>query len=132
MDADASSGRVATPPEEKPLMVYDGDCPFCVRWARRWQAVTGSRVGYMPSRQASTRFPDIPLKQLANAVQLIDPDGRVFEGAAAIFRSLSFLAVGRGLIWAYRRLPGFAALADGCYRWVARHRHTCPTGAGSC
>ena len=112
-------------------MVYDGDCSFCVRWIRRWQKWTGPRIDYAPSRQAAVRFPDIPPRRFADAVQLIDLDGRVFEGAAAVFQSLSFLAVGRGLIWAYRRLPGFAALAEALYRLVARHRHACKIDAGA-
>ncbi len=112
-------------------MVYDGDCPFCTRWIKRWQQWTGPKIDYAPSRQAAVRFPDIPSRQFTDAVQFIDLDGRVFEGAAAVFQSLSFLAVGRGLIWAYRRLPGFAALAEALYRLVARHRHACKIDAGA-
>ena len=38
--------RVQSPPA-KPLMIFDGDCRFCVFWIRRWQRATGEAVEYL-------------------------------------------------------------------------------------
>src|ERR1700693_177000 len=113
--------RVAAPPD-KPLLLWDGDCGFCGRWILRWKSLTWDRVNYAPSQDAALRFPEIPPEDFRQSVQLILPDGRVFSGAEAVFLSLS-LAPRRGWLLApYRRLPGFAALAELAYRTIARHR----------
>jgi predicted DCC family thiol-disulfide oxidoreductase YuxK len=30
----------------EPLLIYDGDCRFCIYWARYWERLTGHRVTY--------------------------------------------------------------------------------------
>lgn len=104
--------RVAHPPA-KPLLVYDGDCDFCRRWVARWQQATGDRVEYRPA--ATVAFPEIPATLYAQSVVLIDPDGTVFTGAAAVFRA-------RGRYRWYQTLPGLAAASEVGYQLIARHR----------
>jgi hypothetical protein len=52
----------------------------------------------------------------------VSPDGEVFEGAEAVFRSLAETPGHRWPLAAYRRVPGFAAAAEAAYRFIARHR----------
>jgi predicted DCC family thiol-disulfide oxidoreductase YuxK len=113
--------RVAAPPD-RPLLLFDGDCGFCRRWILRWKSLTGDRVDYVPSQDAAPRFPEIPPEDFRRSVQLVLPDGRVFSGAEAVFLSLSFAPRLRWPLTAYRRVPGFAALAEVAYRTIARHR----------
>src|ERR1700693_1737947 len=113
--------RCAAPPD-KPLLLWDGDCGFCGRWILRWKSLTGDRVNYAPSPGAALRFPELPPEDFRQSVQLILPDGRVFSGAEAVFLSRSFSPRRGWLLAAYRRLPGFAALAELAYRTIARHR----------
>jgi predicted DCC family thiol-disulfide oxidoreductase YuxK len=105
-----------------PLLVYDGDCEFCKRWIARWREVTGDRVAYAPFQEAAARFPQIPESEFARAVHLIEPDGRRSRGAEAVFRALAHAPRGVAWLWAYRTIPGFAGLSEGCYRLVAEHR----------
>src|SRR5690348_8984243 len=44
--------RIAAAPS-KPLMVYDGDCSFCLRWIQRWQRRTGDCIDYLPYQNAA-------------------------------------------------------------------------------
>ena len=44
-----------------PLLVYDGQCPFCVAWVEYWKRLTGGRVAYAPFQSAAASFPQIPL-----------------------------------------------------------------------
>ena len=106
----------------RPLFVYDGDCGFCRRWVERWRQRTGDRVVYAPFQEVADRFPSIPRDAFRARVHLIDPDGRVSRGAEAVFRALSQAPRGGWLLSAYRRVPGFAALAEAVYEWVAGHR----------
>jgi len=115
--------NVARPPQ-RPLMIYDGDCGFCRFWVKRWQRSTGSQVAYLPLQDPSiaTQFPELPTAALETAVHLIEPDGKVFSGAEAVFRSLAANPSKQWPLRLYRKIPGAALLAEWGYRLVARHR----------
>jgi len=79
-------------------------------------------VEYAPYQEAAEKFPDIPLADFKQAVQLVMPEGAVYQGAEAVFRALACApGCGAGL-WLYRRLPGFRPASEAAYRVVARHR----------
>lgn len=110
------------------MFVYDGNCGFCVQWVERIRAAAGDRVAFAPSQEVGGRYPQISPEQFENAVQWIGPDGDVCSGAEAALRVLAFTGpAGKLLWWAYRRLPGFAACAEACYRLVVRNRKTVST-----
>ncbi len=109
-------------PPRTPLLIWDGDCGFCRAWIARWKRATGERVEYAPYQEVASRFPEIPVEQFKQAVQLIEPDGRWSQGAEAVFRSLAYAPGGGWLLWLYRKVPGFAGASEWCYRIVARHR----------
>lgn len=118
---------VASPPA-KPLMVYDGGCNFCKSWVGRWQRVTEGRVDYVASQkpEVAVRFPEIPWEQFEAAVQFIETDGKVYRGAAAVFRSLVYSRYWKWLDWFYRKVPGFAPVTEKGYSFVARRRSCKP------
>jgi predicted DCC family thiol-disulfide oxidoreductase YuxK len=106
----------------RPLLIYDGECGFCGYWARYWQALTGERVDYRPYQEVAARFPEILPAEFQRAVQYIAPDGRRASAAKASFLTLSH-ARGQGFWLAlYRNLPGFAAVSELAYAFVAAHR----------
>ena len=115
--------RVQAPPS-KPLLVFDGDCQFCRRWIARWKNATGDAVDYLPfqDQAVAARFPEIPRQDFEEAVHLILPDGSVYRGAEAVFRSLAEGGHYRWLLGLYRRLPPFADLSELLYEEVALHR----------
>src|SRR5580658_6578971 len=96
--------RVASPPP-KPLLIFDGDCGFCRRWVARWQRATGDLVDYLPYQDEfiAARFPEIPRADLERAVGFIRPDGAVYSGAEAVFRSLAEAGKERWLLKLYER-----------------------------
>ena len=103
-------------------MLFDGDCYFCRRWIEHWKEITDGRVDYIASQEGLASFPEIPADECARAVQLIETDGVVYRGAAAVFRSLGY---GRGRGWlarAYERIPGFSAVTEAGYAFIARNR----------
>jgi predicted DCC family thiol-disulfide oxidoreductase YuxK len=103
-------------------LVFDGDCAFCAYWARYWNKLTGDRVAYRPYQEVAAHYPAIPLADFQRAVQYIAPDGHVAGAAEASFLTLSH-APGKGLWLAlYRRLPGFAAVSERVYAFIAAHR----------
>ena len=115
--------QVANPPS-KALLVYDGDCGFCKLWIARWREITAGAVDYEELQEVAARFPEVPRAEFEDAVKLIEPDGRVFSGAEAVYRSLG--KGGSGFWrWCFEHVPGFR----GCFKLRLRlHRRTSRTG----
>jgi len=105
-----------------PLLIYDGDCGFCVYWARYWQKLTGERVDYRPYQDVAAQYPEITEAEFQRAVQYIAPDGTRASAAEASFLTLSH-APGKALWLAlYRHVPGFATVSELAYAFIAAHR----------
>ena len=105
-------------------MIYDGDCNFCVIWVHRWQRITGESVEYLPFQDTRVvaQFPELPRERLATAVHLLEPDGSVFSGAEAAFRTLAHNPREHWLLDWYEHSPVFARVSESSYCFVARHR----------
>ena len=89
---------------------------------RYWQRLTGDRVSYAPYQEVAAQFPEIPVAAFQRAVQYIAPDGKIASGAEAALLTLSH-ASGKGFwLTLYRHVPGFAAVAELMYAFVASHR----------
>lgn len=112
---------VSNPPP-KPLMIWDGECLFCKMWIERWREITAGKVDYATYQQAASEFPEIPLDQFKHAMAFIEPDGKTFFAAEAVYRSLQYRSSRKWLAWSYDHVPGFAAISESAYKFVARHR----------
>ena len=105
-----------------PLLIYDGDCGFCIYWVRYWRKLTGDRVTYAPYQEVAAQYPEIPVAAFQGAVQYIAPDGKIASGAEAALLTLSHASGKSFWLTLYRRFPGFAAIAELIYAYVASHR----------
>lgn len=103
-------------------MLYDGDCPFCLRWIKKWQVVTGTHISYFPYQEVLANYPEVNEEQCRKTVRLILPDSTVFSGAHAVFKALALAGRYRSLLWSYQHFPLFARLSEWFYGLVARHR----------
>lgn len=104
------------------VLVYDGDCGFCVWWIRYWRRLTGEAVDYRSFQAAAGDYTDIPIEDFRASIQLIDESGARVSGARAAFTIASY--AGRGFwLWLYRWLPGFAWLCERAYTFTSRHRN---------
>ena len=106
-------------------VVYDGDCRVCSRIAaliRGWDRNGQIEVVSSQTPGIALRFPWIPAEAYAEALQMIGPGGRTWQGADAIEQILRVLPKGKLVTWAYR-IPFVRVLADKFYRWFARNRY---------
>jgi predicted DCC family thiol-disulfide oxidoreductase YuxK len=108
--------------QARPTLVFDGECGICRYWVDYWQGLTGERVIYRPYQEVAVDFPAIALEAFQQAIQLIEPDGKIYSGAAATFRVLRHVP-GRGAWWwLYAHVPGFAPASEWSYTFIARRR----------
>ncbi len=106
-------------------VVYDGQCKVCTRLAkllRAWDRRHQIEVVASQQSGVTARFPWIPLRAYAEALQMVGPGGRTWSGAAAIEQILDVLPRGRLLSWMFS-VPYVRVLADRFYKWFAKNRY---------
>jgi predicted DCC family thiol-disulfide oxidoreductase YuxK len=108
--------------QRHPTLVYDGDCGICRYWVNYWKDLTGESVDYRAYQEVAADFPLIPLEAFQQAIQLIEPDGHVYSGAAATFCVLRRAPGRAAWWWCYSHLPGFAAISEFAYGFFSRRR----------
>ena len=106
-----------------PLVVYDGEYPFCRQWVRRWRGKTGECVEYRSSLDVGVAYPEIGEEGFRARIWLIEPDGRARGGAGAVFRLYALAGDRRWPAWLYSHVPAFARASEATHDLVARHRH---------
>ena len=107
----------------RPLLIYDGDCGFCRRWILFFKMLSGPLVAYAPYQRVKKNFPNISLDSFKQSVQLVDRDDKIYQGAEAVFRSLTYVPGQTGWMWLYRFVPGFKFFSELFYRMVAKYRY---------
>ena len=105
--------------------VYDGTCKVCTRLAnvlRKWDRDAQIEVVASQTPGVAARFPWIPARAYAEALQLIGPGGQTWQGAAAIEQLLNVLPKGKLASWIFK-IPFVRVAADRIYKWFARNRY---------
>jgi len=106
-------------------VVYDGACKVCNRLVtllRKWDRENLLEIIPFQNTSVLSRFPWIPPEAYTQAVQLVGPGGKTWQGAWAIERLLEILPHGRLLGWVFK-VPLVGGLIDRFYKWFARNRY---------
>jgi predicted DCC family thiol-disulfide oxidoreductase YuxK len=111
--------------EERPVLIYDKDCPIC-RKAAHWVEgnLKGNALEMLPCQAevVRNRFPFMEERVCMKAMQLVLPDGRVLPGEKALPEIISRLRRYHWVAWLLR-LPGSGMLSHAIYRWFAGRRY---------
>src|SRR5213596_4033759 len=113
--------RVSNPPS-KPLLLWDGECDFCRLWIERWKEITAGKIDYAAYQEEAEYFPEISRDEFKHSMVFIEPDGTAFFAAEAVYRSLAYRPSRTWLAWSYDHVPGFSAISESAYKFIARHR----------
>ncbi len=115
----------ATPPTWKIQLLYDGECPLCVRevnFLQRRDAGRGlvafidiAALDYDPHQYANISY-----EAAMGRIHGILADGTVLQDVAVFRRVYEIL--GMGWVYAATRLPGVGAIANALYRLWAKWR----------
>ncbi len=109
---------------QKAILIYDGECPFCLR-ARDWvaQRVPREKVMMLPcqSEELAELAPQVTHDECMRAMYFITPGGETYSGSAALSRLLRYIPRWR---WAglFMRLPVIHILGQFAYGTVAGNR----------
>ncbi|MCB0801779.1 MAG: DUF393 domain-containing protein [Flavobacteriales bacterium] len=115
--------KTSVPPDNKPLMVYDGKCDFCRYWIVKWKMMTGNNIEYTTFQKAAKQFPDIEIQHFKEAVRLILPDGTIYSGPAAAYYTYFIRNSVPFLFKWYQSITWFRRLNDYLYQWIADNRN---------
>ena len=124
--------RLKTRGSHRPVLLYDGWCPFCRKQVARLKAMLrGVDVDYRSFRDEGVleNFPGLSEERCDKAIQLVRTDGKVFSGLSAIVRLLSKKTWGKLALVYF--LPIVMQLGDLAYAWVGKNRFRF-NGNGSC
>src|SRR5579885_3484820 len=114
----------------RPLLIYDGDCGFCVYWVRYWQRLTGEAVRYAAYQEVGQDFPQISTEEFRRAIYFIAADGKTYKGAAAAYHVLAGDS-GGGCTGAFLCMPGSANGATTSWRGGGWRRPGSAVGCGA-
>jgi predicted DCC family thiol-disulfide oxidoreductase YuxK len=111
--------------EERPVLIYDEDCPIC-RKAADWveRNKRGDVLELLPCQAevVRSRFPSMEETVCMKAMQFVMPDGRVLPGERALPEVINRLRRYHWVTWLFR-LPGSGILLHVFYRWFADRRY---------
>jgi len=111
-------------PMARAMLIYDGECPMCLR-ARDWVAAHAEpgAIDLVPcqSEERETRAPQVSYEACMEAMQLVTEGGDVYSGPDAFPPLLARTRNRKWLAWAFN-VPGMGLLWPPLYRWIARHR----------
>src|SRR5205823_4307030 len=109
----------------KYILIYDGLCRFCTAGAERFVRWMGrvdvERLDFQRPGVLD-RFPGLTHGDCMKAMQLITPDGRVYQGAEAAAQGLATHRFFGKLAYLYY-VPGLRQLLDWLYARVAANRY---------
>ena len=110
----------------QPVVVYDGECPFCRRQIARIRKYDRhGRFECVPRQTPglTDRFPALDQGGFDTGMRLVMPDGTIYVGADSVYQIARQLAVFRWFAWLYR-VPGMHVLARAVYAWIAARRRS--------
>ena len=114
-----------TSKEERPVLIYDENCPICRKTARWVEGnLKGDALEMLPCQAegARNRFPFMEKSICMKAMQLVLPNGKVLSGEKALPEIINRLRR-YGWVASFFRLPGSGILSHAFYRWFAERRY---------
>lgn len=117
----------------KNLLIYDGDCGFCLKSAQLAQQWSNGRITITPWQNIPDTLQDLGLTAADGMEQVwfVDENGRLTGGAEAVNAVLRLVWWARPFTYLYY-LPLMPQLQGKLYRWVAANRTRLPGGTPQC
>ena len=110
--------------ETKPVVVYDGECPFCIDQIDKFKKLdTDSKLEFVPKQnpEITDRFPILLQSKFETGIRFIRADGNIEIGADAVYQICKRLPLYKPVAWLYA-VPGLKQIAQICYGYISENR----------
>ncbi|RAP38819.1 hypothetical protein DID80_01810 [Candidatus Marinamargulisbacteria bacterium SCGC AAA071-K20] len=108
----------------RPLVIYDQDCGFCVKWINKFKDITLSTIDFKGYKEVMDEFPDISLKDFQRSLKYVDESGKVTQAGEAACKLLKQTSSPLKFIsFLYDTIPGAKYVIEAGYKVVANNRH---------
>lgn len=109
-------------------VLFDGECPFCRRWARRLHPLLAPRgFLFLPLQVPWVRAHfHLSEEELLGEMRVLLRDGEAFGGADAMLHLARYIWWARPLVM-LAKIPGVCRLLRDAYRFIAARRE-CHSG----
>jgi len=118
-------GRTRAPGGTRMVMLYDGSCRFCTQsaktLARRFGPAKVQTVNFQDDGVLAS-YPGVTYDACMKKMHVIDPEGRVYAGAAAVARLFRTVPIVGVLAYLYY-VPGVRQLSEVVYAFIAKNRY---------
>lgn len=132
-----NAGKESTETQGKAVVLYDGECPLCLRSVDLLKRLDWNRVLHSQNAREVDRLPPAPVpldfERMMQEMHLVTPRrDAVYHG----FGAFRWMAWRLPLLMAFAPLlylPGVPALGNRIYLWIAKNRYRLvPCHAGVC
>ena len=72
--------------DKRPLLIYDGECEFCIKWSTKFKTLSNHYVTYVPLQNIPLDYEYVSRSACLQSVHFININDRVSKGAEAIFQ----------------------------------------------
>jgi len=110
--------------QDKPVVVFDGECPFCIKQIERFKSLDLDKQLEFVPRQAPDlllRFPVLAQANFDSGMRFIATDGNVDVGADAVYQICKRLPSLRGLAGLYP-FPVIKQISQLVYACISANR----------
>ena len=108
----------------KPVIIYDGECNFCLNGIRRIQNKDqAGQFTYTPKQTPDlyAHYPQLEAIESKEGMRFIDANGKIYCGADTIYQIYRRLGRYRYITWLYL-VPVIRTLLKGAYLIIAKNR----------
>ena len=109
----------------RPVVVYDGECSFCLKQVDKMKRRDPEGVFEYQPRQTpglEQRFPRLAGGDFNSGMRLVRRDRSVSVGADAVYEIARLLKGWQYVAWLYR-VPVLKTICRFSYAWIARNRY---------
>jgi predicted DCC family thiol-disulfide oxidoreductase YuxK len=108
---------------KRPLVIYDQDCGFCVKWISKINSTIKADIEFKGYQDIRTEFPEVSLASFQSSLKYIDKKGHLSEAGEAVCNLFTHMSLPFRLVtYSYKTIPGFKPLFEWGYRLVASNR----------
>lgn len=105
-----------------PLVIYDGDCGFCVRWITKIRQYIRGKIEFISYQQGISDISGLTLEECQKSVQYIDKHRKRYSGAYAVNKIMTHIKWFSWMVKLYEKSQVIADFQEKAYTAVAVNR----------